>query len=225
MDTEKTIPIIIGVTGHRAIREQDRPALAAAVKAELEKLRGLCPHSPLVMLSSLAEGADLLCADAAEELGIPLIAVLPRERTDYERDFSPEALERFAHHCDHAEQVFISPCTEPLPPDGVSRTYQFRQAGIYVAAHCHILLALWDGEPGKYGCGTAETVDFALCGSYESASGMSPRSGSNEAVIHLYMPREESPKKAAGTVTVLGNLEATLDILRKTDTWLRRQPS
>ena len=65
MDTEKTIPIIIGVTGHRAIREQDRPALAAAVKAELETLRGLCPHSPLVMLSSLAEGADLLCADAA----------------------------------------------------------------------------------------------------------------------------------------------------------------
>ena len=29
------------------------------------------------MLCSLAEGADLLCADAAEELGIPLIAALP----------------------------------------------------------------------------------------------------------------------------------------------------
>ena len=217
MDTEKTIPIIIGVTGHRAIREQDRPALAAAVKAELETLRGLCPHSPLVMLSSLAEGADLLCADVAEELNFPLIAVLPRERTDYERDFSPEALARFAHHCDHAEQVFISPCTEPLPPDGVSRTYQFRQAGIYVAAHCHILLALWDGEPGKQGCGTAETVDFALNGSYDPASGLSPRSGSNEAVLHVYTPRSERPGTEAGTVQVLGNQEVVWDILRKTD--------
>ena len=217
MNTEKTIPIIIGVTGHRAIREKDRPALTAAVKAELEKLRGLCPHSPLVMLSSLAEGADLLCADAAEELGIPLIAVLPRERTDYEQDFSPEALERFAHHCERAGQVFVSPSTEPLPPDGVSRAYAFRQAGIYVASHCHVLLALWDGEPGKYGCGTAETVDFALNGSYDPASGLSPRSGSNEAVIHLYTPRVESTEKTAGAVAVLGNQDAVWDILRKTD--------
>ena len=59
MDTEKTIPLVIGVTGHRTIRQQDRPALAAAVKVELEKLRSLCPHSKLVMLNSLAEGADL----------------------------------------------------------------------------------------------------------------------------------------------------------------------
>ena len=37
MDTEKTIPIIIGVTGHRAIREKDRLVLTVAVKAELAK--------------------------------------------------------------------------------------------------------------------------------------------------------------------------------------------
>ena len=67
MDTCKTIPIVVGVTGHRAIREQDCPAIREAVRTELEKLRTLCPNSPLVMLSSLAEGADLLCADAAEK--------------------------------------------------------------------------------------------------------------------------------------------------------------
>lgn len=217
MDTEKTIPIVIGVTGHRVIRPQDRPALRSAVKAELEKLRGLCPHSPLVMLSSLADGADLLCADVAEELDISLIAVLPREREDYGRDFSPEALARFAHHCERADQVFPAPNTEPVPPDGGGRAYQFRQAGIYVASHCHILLALWDGEPGKHGCGTAETVDFALTGSYAPPSGMSPRSGSNEAVIHIYSPRGENTEKAAGTVRSLGNRDAVLDILRKTD--------
>ena len=217
MIAERTIPIIIGVTGHRAIREQDRPPLTAAVKTELEKLRGLCPHSPLVMLNSLAEGADLLCADVAEKLNIPLIAVLPRERTDYEQDFGPEALARFAHHCERAEQVFVSPNIEPISPGGVSREYEFRQVGIYVAAHCHVLLALWDGEPGKHGCGTAETVDFALNGSYDPASGLSPRSGSNEAVIHLYTPRLESTEKTAGAVAVLGNQDAVWDILRKTD--------
>lgn len=221
MRTNKKIPIVVGVTGHRAIREQDRPAIAAAVRGELEKLQTLCPHAPLIMLSSLAEGGDLLCADAAEELDIPLIAVLPRSREDYERDFSPEALARFAHHFDRAGQVFVAPNTEPLPPDGVSRTYQFRQAGIYVASHCHILLALWDGEPGNRGCGTAEAVDFALNGSYAPVSGVPLRSGSNEVVIHIFTPRREHAEKAVGTVEVLGNQEAVLDILRKTDDFNR----
>ena len=217
MDTEKTIPIVIGVTGHRAIRQQDRPALMAAVKEELEKLRALCPHSRLVMLNSLAEGADLLCADAAEALDIPVVAVLPRERADYERDFGPEALARFGHHCDRAQQLLVAPHIEHAPAGGADRDFQFRQAGIYVAAHCHVLLALWDGEPGKHGCGTAEVVDFAWKGSYCPAAGMSLRSGSNEAVIHIFTPRGEQTDTAPGAVKVLGSRETVLDIIRRTD--------
>ena len=79
-DADRTVPIVVGVTAHRAIREQDRAALHDAVCAELRKLQESCPSSRLVMLCSLAEGGDLLCADAAEELGIPVIAVLPRPR-------------------------------------------------------------------------------------------------------------------------------------------------
>lgn len=217
MKAETSIPIVVGVTGHRAIRAQDRAAINQAVVAELEKLRALSPHSPLVMLNSLAEGADLLCADAAEKLGIPLFAALPRERADYERDFSPEELKRFAHHCARAVQVFVAPDTEPVPLGGVSREHQFRQAGIYITAHCHLLLALWDGAPGTSGCGTAEAVDFALNGSYNPASGAALRSGSNEAVIHIFTPRGEHTEKTPGAVQVLGNWEAVLDILRKTD--------
>ena len=58
MSKEKTIPITIGVTGHRAVREEDREALYAAVMSELKLLRELYPNSPFVMLNSLAEGAD-----------------------------------------------------------------------------------------------------------------------------------------------------------------------
>ena len=217
MNESTCIPVVIGVTGHRQIRRQSESALRAAVVNELQKLQELCPHSPLCMLSSLAEGADLLCADAAEEEGIPLIAVLPRDRADYERDFSGTARLRFDHHCARAEQLFVTPDTEPVPPGGPTRNYQFRQAGIYVASHCHILLALWDGEPGKYGCGTAETVDFALNGSYDPVDGMSLRSGSNVAVVHICTPRDENTEKTAGSVAVLGNREAVLDILRETD--------
>ena len=37
----RTIPVVIGVTGHRAIRKEDEAPLRSAVKAELEKLIGL----------------------------------------------------------------------------------------------------------------------------------------------------------------------------------------
>ena len=75
---DQNIPIMVGVTGHRQMREQDAETIALSVKSELRKLQSCSPNSPLVMLSSLAEGGDLLCADIADELGIPLIAALPR---------------------------------------------------------------------------------------------------------------------------------------------------
>ena len=221
MDKEKTIPIVVGVTGHLAIRPEDRSALSAAVRKELKHIRELCPHSGVVMLTSLAAGGDLLCADAAEELGIPVAAALPRPREDYALDFDEVDRARVEAHCDRAEQVFVTPPTEALPAGGVTRDYQFRQAGIYVAAHCHVLLALWDGGPGtRAACGTAEAVDFALKGSYSPASGVSVRSDSNEAVIHVFTPRGERTGKA-GAVRVLGNLEAVQDVLRKTDDFNR----
>ena len=74
MRAEKTIPIVVGVTGHRPLLQGDEKTLYAAVTEQLQALRSRCPHSPLVMLNSLAEGGDLLCADAARELGIPLMA-------------------------------------------------------------------------------------------------------------------------------------------------------
>ena len=222
MMMKKTIPIVVGVTGHRAIREPDRGALLQSVKTELQKLQALCPHSQLVMLISLAEGGDLLCADAAEELDIPLLAALPMPLERYEADFSDAGKERLRHHLARAEQIFVAPYTEAEPPDGVSRDFLFRQAGIYVAAHSHILLALWDGGPGTdAACGTAEAVDFALHGSYYPASGVSLRSGSNEAVIHVFTPRGARTDEPAGTVHVLGEAEAMADILEKTDEFNR----
>ena len=107
MSKQSTIPIVIGVTGHRALRPEDRGALYDAVTAELRKLQALCPNSPFVMLNSLAEGADQLCARVALELGIPLVAVLPMAREAYETDFTGEALESFRSLCDRAEQCFV----------------------------------------------------------------------------------------------------------------------
>ena len=223
INTENRIPIVIGVTGHRAIRDGDRGAIKQAIKAELLKLQQFCPNSRLLMLSALAEGGDLLCAEAAYELGIGLVAALPRPREDYEKDFSPEALEHFRFHCERAEQVFVAPEAETPPESGDRRDYEFRQAGIYVALHSHVLLALWDGGPGTAArCGTAEAVDFALSGSITPAIGTSPRCRENEAVLHIFTPRGERTGEAAGTVHVLGDWEAVRESLLRTDDFNRQ---
>ena len=210
------IPIVVGVTGHRVLREEDRPALIAAVKAELSALRSRCPNSPLKMLNSLAEGSDLLCAKAAEELGIPVLAALPMDYGEYVKDFSPGGKEALDRAIAGAERVFVVPPTE-AEPGTVSRDFLYRQAGIYMAAHSHVLLALWDGGEGTpAACGTAEVVDFALRGSYQPAMGSAIRLGTGESVLHIFTPRGERAG-AAGTVRWLGDTEATAEILARTD--------
>ncbi len=221
MDTEKSIPIVVGVTGHREIRQEDRAAIYQAVVSELIRLRERCPNSPLLMLNALCEGADLLCADAALELNIPLVAALPMAPEKYERDFSAAERAHFARVCAAAQQIFEAPDAENLPDNGEDRELCYRRAGIYIAAHSHVLLALWDGNPGPSTCGTAATVDFALRGNYDPAVGIALRSGRNEAILHIYTPRGDRQDRTAGAVSVLGSREEIDDILLKTDDFNR----
>ena len=221
MSGNKTIPIVVGVSGHRALREQDRPALREAVRAQFAALKTQYPHSDTVLLCSLAAGGDLLCADVAEELGMPLLAALPMERAEYEKDFEAADLTRFCHHCARAERVFVAPPTEAVPPRP-DRDFSYRQAGVYISAHSHVLLALWDGgEPSENGCGTAEAVAFSLAGAYRPEQGVSLRSDVNEAVIHVFTPRGERCGKKAGETVILGNRKAMEETLRKTEEFNR----
>ena len=219
MTVQNSIPIVVGVTGHRNIRSGDRDALYRAVLSELSALKARCPHSEIVMLNSLAEGADTLCAEAANALSVPLIAALPMEPAEYEKDFSGEALKTFRALCAGAEKCFVVPAAE-TPPDSFNRDFAYRQAGIYVAAHAHVLLALWDGkETPASNCGTAEAVKFALDGAYEPVDGV-PLGGFG-AVLHVQTPREGSDSADAGTVRFLGDRAAFDGVLARTDEFNR----
>ena len=217
------IPVVVGVSGHRALRPQDRETLLEAVKRELTNLQAQVPHSPLLLLTSLAEGADLLCADAARELGVSVAVALPMEAEAYTAAFSPEDKQRFEAHCRSAQTVFVVPPSEEAPetPDS---SWLYRQAGIYISLHSHLLLALWDGGPAKeQGCGTAEAVSFSLGGAYRPRRGMPLRSAENTAVLHIWAPRA-SGGGPAGETRLLGNEEAFLETLRKTDELNRLAP-
>ncbi len=194
------IPIVIGVTGHRDLRPQDEPALFTRVCDELQKLLLRCPHSEWIMLNSLASGADQLCARAAIKLSIPVVAALPMPLAEYEADFSGETLSALQSIVESCRDVFVVPDAEGRAEP--TRDYAYRQAGIYVARHCHVLLALWDGLPGRpNGCGTAETVGFLINETYKSAEARlhTPEDG---VVLHIVTPRLRNPEPPADAFIV-----------------------
>lgn len=204
-------PIIIGITGHRQIRQQDIPQLKKAVKEELQAVILKCPNSPVMLLTSLAEGADQLCASVAVELNIGLIVALPMEVSEYKRDFQDAALLNFEKLLARSQHVLIVPKIEQY--NGFpSRDYYYRQADIYIATHSHALLALWDGgAPKRGGCGTAETVDMVLNHSYAKRRCTCYEDG---FVIHIKTPRDEISDDA-GVTTYLGNRKVFNDSLEK----------
>lgn len=220
MTRQETIPIVVGVTGHRNIRSEDRDVLYSAVVSVLSSLKKRCPHSPFYMLNSLAKGADQLCAEAAASLSIPLIAALPMEQTEYERDFSGDALDRFYALCGTAKECFVVPATEraPASPD---RDFAYRQAGIYTATHSHVLLALWDGEDTPVSnCGTAAAVRFALDSAYAPADNVHLRAFGT--VVQIATPRKGTETDVnAGTVRLIGDESSFREILARTDEFNR----
>ena len=90
MDINQTsvLPLVIGITGHRNIRLADKHILSTKIHAFFDELLTTYPHTPLLLLSPLAEGADRLVAEIAFKKGIEVIAPLPFNSELYESDFN-----------------------------------------------------------------------------------------------------------------------------------------
>jgi hypothetical protein len=155
-------PIMLGVVGHRNIDTKNKK-LAAALKKQCALLRGRYKHSPFVILSALAEGADRLMANIAlKELQAELIAVLPMPEGEYERDFeTAESKAEFRSLLKRALCVKIA----PAPPgqaswasEGEPRNERYARAGAIIVDHVQVLFAIWDGEPARGTGGTADQV-------------------------------------------------------------------
>ncbi len=206
------LPLVIGVTGHRDLRDQDIPRLEREVAGVLASLRrdflGKEDETPVIVLSALAEGADRLVARVALAQGARLITPLPMPLDEYRRDFEPglkpgnlaefDAL--FAQAIAAPVMPLRGSSVEALRVDEDKRNAQYRALGIFIVQHCHVLLALWDGNeieprPG----GSAEVVTFKRDGIPLKISG-SPRMSLDASeigpVIQILTPRM---KNANGT--------------------------
>jgi hypothetical protein len=159
--------LIVGVTSHRDIDPAQLPALRTQVRDALSTLREQFPELSLVVLSALAEGGDRLVADEGLALGARLIVPLPMPVEMYAQDFvAPGSRDDFEALLRHASVIVLPQQEAPelLRVPGPERDRQYLLAGLFVANHCHVLLALWDGRDNGGVGGTAQVVRYYLGG-------------------------------------------------------------
>jgi hypothetical protein len=165
-DENEGIPLVIGVTGHRDLVPEECAIIKERVKNFFLQLQQDYPQLPLLIMTPLAEGADRLAAEVAHELDIPTVILLPMPRQIYQSDFRGDSLIEFHSLMEHSEVVEL-----PLLPGvdrdqvanpGRDRDRQYARLGAYLAAHSHILLAIWDGKPSSAPGGTGHVIQFHL---------------------------------------------------------------
>lgn len=153
IDKRGPVPVIIGVTGHRDLRKEDEEALKAKVSQIFTEIKTDFPHTDLILLSPLGEGADRLVAKVALEKGIRLIVPLPMNREEYEKDFKTlPSKEEFSELLSNKNaKSFELPLAEGnteqnIQQPGKNREHQYAHAAAYIVRHCQILIAIWDGR-------------------------------------------------------------------------------
>ena len=207
------LPLVIGVTGHRDLRDEDLARLEVEVANVIARLRldylGPDDETPIIVLSALAEGADRLVARVALAQGARLIAPLPLPREEYLRDFEPGLkpgnVAEFDALLAQAIAAPVMPFTHGNSPEAVrtnskKRAEQYRAVGLFIIQHCNVLLAIWDGDETNMAVGgTAEVVKFTREGIplEVSRSARASLDGSEIGpVVHVVAPRSKQSSPA-----------------------------
>lgn len=169
----------IGVTGHRLppkLPTNSLEQIRATVGRILDKLFDLrisaigAPSAPgaghdpaqgnsiqIVIVSSLAQGADQIVAEEGLARGGVVDAVLPFPPGEYRRDFvGKEACARF--------ESLLSRCRSTVALDysrpAAARAYE--AAGLQMLAESNVLIAIWDENEASGRGGTAHVVAQAM---------------------------------------------------------------
>src|SRR5450755_2626337 len=207
-------PLVIGVTGHRDLRPEDRAKLEEKVKEIFLQLRNDYPATPLILVSALAEGADRLAARVAlsPHMGVSVIAPLPMPQDLYELDFislaileTPMgALTVESSSCEEfralLEQAVVRPklglvhgnTRESIAEPGAKRDRQYDLVGKFIAQNSQILIALWDGVESKRVGGTASVVRFQIAG-VPDTDPCALEDPEGFPVYHVLTPRVKNP--------------------------------
>jgi hypothetical protein len=138
----------LAITGHRELPERTARLIDVALRAEIAERDG----SELVGISSIADGADSLFAQAILDAGGKLVVVVPARQY---RDGLPQR-----HH--GVYDALLVQASEVIELDRVeSDADAHMSASLRVLDRADELIAVWDGQPARGYGGTADVVAAA----------------------------------------------------------------
>jgi hypothetical protein len=155
---------MVGVSGHRDLDPGDTTRLREAVTDFVQQLKAHLPDTELRLIVGMAEGADLLVAQTALALGVPVEAVLPMPLEHYAADFDAPTLARLKELLRNPQvrcvelSADIAAAAGPQPHSREQRDAMYANLTDTLIRRSSLLLALWDGRGSHLPGGTADTV-------------------------------------------------------------------
>ena len=173
------IPLTVGLIGHRKLLPQELDGLVAEFDDFLAGLLGSFKHTPILLLTSLAEGADRIALRSRFRDSLTICAVLPFEIEDYRSDFQgAHSLKDFEDSLSRVDQ-----CIEAFSSDSKSsqRNLDYRKCANWISDRSNILVAIWNGKFNDEPGGTSDTINYRIeknkqVGSFEP---------SNKCIFHI----------------------------------------
>ncbi|WP_213434899.1 MULTISPECIES: hypothetical protein [Lysobacteraceae] len=197
--------LIVGVTSHRDLDPAQLHELEARVRDALAFLRTRYPELALVVMSALAEGGDRLVAEIGLEMGARLVVPLPLPlalyRDDFESDDSHRAFDALMARAEVIPLAYPVDDFDTMRAPGPARDRQYLHAGLFVANHCHVLFALWDGRDHAGTGGTGQVVRYYLGGPVPGARRATDNlrqmlAGDDDSLV-LHLPTRRANGEAA----------------------------
>ena len=154
---------MVGVSGHRDLDPGDSARLREAVADFVQQLKGHLPDTELRLIVGMAEGADLLVAETALGLGVPVEAVLPMPLEHYAADFDLQTLAQLKELLRRPQVRCVELSADAAgvvagPHSREQRDAMYTNLTATLIRRSSLLLALWDGRSSRLAGGTADTV-------------------------------------------------------------------
>lgn len=163
-DSRSLSPFFVGLVGHRALRLEEIPAIQKEFDEHISRLLKNLKSTRIIVLTSLAEGADRLVQTSKHRDRISVCAVLPFSQKEYAKDFTSRQsslnLKKALSDCDYA--IVCPEANETRRYVGRARNEGYRACARWISDHSNLLIVVWDGKkPDRVG-GTGDTVDYRL---------------------------------------------------------------
>ena len=210
-DLDARPSFVIGIVGHRSNtnRPFDSGYIRQALKARMTSEIAARPGCEPMLLTSLAPGTDIIGAEIAFELKIPIVVPLPLPFEALAQDFSDDnrfELDKFLRLIARSERYIELPLRfgdlvevsrVDRQEEPMARRRQYALAGAYIAERADLLIAVWDGREARGIGGTADVVRWREQGEppaeYRTAGRYYARAPIAPAVIISPTPSDRSP--------------------------------